>query len=187
MSKMLNGLILCGGKSTRMGKDKSLINYHGKPQRDYLFDLLRPFCNQVFISGSRNSKASQTVIPDHFDLDSPLNGILSAFHFDPFASWLIVPVDMPNVDSKAIEYLINHRNSQKTATCFLDSDRQNPEPLFAIWEAKAKPMLFDFFNSGGVSPRKFLLENDLYALKAPSTSLLRNVNTEEELRAFLKL
>jgi molybdenum cofactor guanylyltransferase len=186
MTKILNGLALSGGKSARMGKDKGQINYHGKPQRDYLVDILNPFCDQIFISSPKHVKASQTIIPDHFDLGSPLNGILSAFHFDPLASWLTVPVDMPNIDLKAIEYLVKNRDEHKTATCFFDSEGQNPEPLFTIWEAKAKPLLFDFFNSGETSPRKFLLENDVHMVVTPSASMLINVNTEEELKAFLK-
>jgi molybdenum cofactor guanylyltransferase len=185
MTKLLNGLVLCGGKSTRMGEDKSLIHYHGKSQRDHLVNILKPFCNEVFISASKHSKASQSIIPDHFDLDSPLNGILSAFHFDPFAAWLTLPVDMPNIDSKTIQYLIDHRDTHTVATCFLDSDGQNPEPLLTIWEAKAKPLLFDFFNSGEKSPRKFLLENDVCLLKSPVASALVNINTPEELQAFL--
>lgn len=167
-----------------MGKDKSAINYHGKPQREHLADLLRPFCDQVFVSVARDSKNNPTDIADHFNLDTPLNGILSAFHFDPFATWLTVPVDMPNIDAKAIEYLIKYRVEQKAATCFFDSSGQNPEPLFTIWEIKSKPMLFDFFNSGETSPRKFLQENDACFLKAPSKSILLNVNTEEELKLF---
>ena len=169
-----------------MGNDKGLINYHGKPQRDFLVDQLKPFCEQVFISGPKDSKVSQTTIPDHFDLDSPLNGILSAFHFDPLVAWLTVPVDMPNIDSKAIEYLLKHRDEHKAATCFLDSEGQEPEPLFTIWEARSKPMLFDFFNSGQVSPKKFLIENDVCLVKAPNISMLTNINTEEELQAYLK-
>jgi molybdopterin-guanine dinucleotide biosynthesis protein A len=182
----MNGLVLCGGKSSRMGKAKSLIQYHGKPQREYLVDLLKPLCEQVFISLPTGSKPTQTIIPDHFDLDSPLNGILSAFHFDPTACWLTVPVDMPNIDSKAIEYIIQHRDQRTCATCFFDSEGQNPEPLFAIWEAKAKPMLYDFFNSGETSPRKFLMENDVCLLKAPYKPMLVNINTEGDLSAFFK-
>ena len=185
MSKVIHGLVLCGGQSSRMGKDKSLINYHGKAQRDFLAELLKPFCDQVFISSPKNSKVSETNIPDHFDLDSPLNGILSAFHFEPLVTWLTVPVDMPNIDAKAIEYLIKHRDEHKTATCFLDSEGQDPEPLFTIWEAKSKPMLFDFYNSGQASPKKFLIENDVCLVKAPNVSWLTNINTEEELQAYL--
>jgi molybdopterin-guanine dinucleotide biosynthesis protein A len=183
-----NGLILAGGKSSRMEQDKALINYHGKPQLDYLCDILSTCCQEVFISAAKQSgiNTDKTIIHDQFDLDSPLNGILSAFHFDPDASWLTVPVDMPNLHAASIEFLLRHRNPKKTATCFLDTDGQRPEPLVTIWEAKAKPLLFDFYNSGGFSPRKFLEEHDIELLKAPHPSMLVNLNTTEELEAFLR-
>ena len=185
-NKNLNGLILAGGKSSRMGRDKSLINYHGKPQRDYLIDILAPFCDQVFISSAKQANVQPSTIQDHFNLESPLNGILSAFHFDPFTSWITLPVDMPNIDSHAVAYLLSHRDKRKTATCFLDSDGLGPEPLFTVWETKAKPLLFDFFNNGEFSPKKFLLQNDICLLKAPVSTILINVNTEEELQSYLR-
>ena len=46
----LNGLVLVGGKSERMGKDKGLIEYHGVPQREYLYHLLDNFSENTFIS-----------------------------------------------------------------------------------------------------------------------------------------
>jgi molybdopterin-guanine dinucleotide biosynthesis protein A len=180
----LNGLILAGGRSTRMEQDKGLINYHGKPQQEYLVDLLKPYCKEIFISSKENKK--QNTITDHFDLDSPLNGILSAFHFDPAVAWLTVPVDMPHLNSKAIEFLLRHRDPKKVATCFFDSDGKLPEPLVTIWEAKSKPLLFDYYNSGGFSPRKFLEENDVQLLQAPDPKILQNINTHEDLVLFLK-
>jgi len=180
----LNGLILSAGKSIRMGQDKGMIDYHGKPQREYLVDLLKPYCKEIFISSKESKK--QNTITDHFDLDSPLNGILSAFHFDPAVAWLTVPVDMPYLDRQAIEFLLRHRDPKKVATCFFDSDGKLPEPLVTIWEAKSKPLLFDFYNSGGYSPRKFLEENDVQLLQAPDLKMLRNINTTEDLRTFLK-
>ena len=46
----LYGLVLAGGRSTRMGQDKSLISYHGKAQREYMADLLGQWCSRTFIS-----------------------------------------------------------------------------------------------------------------------------------------
>jgi molybdenum cofactor guanylyltransferase len=186
MTNRINGLVLAGGASSRMGQDKGLINYHGKPQRDHLAEILRPLCDEVYISCLRSFKSPVTVIADHFNLQSPLNGILSAFHFDPESAWLTIPVDMPNIDGKTIEYLKANRNRQKLATCFLDSSGNSPEPLFTLWEDKARPALFDYFNSGGKSPRKFLEENDIELLPAPSKKLFVNINTEVDLAAFLK-
>lgn len=183
---MINGLILAGGKNSRMNHDKGLINYHGKPQYDFLTDLLKLFCQDVFISCSKEKLPSKNCIIDHFDLNSPLNGILSAFHYDPDATWITVPVDMPNIDKKVIEYLIKQRDTHKVATCFTDSDGKQPEPLLTIWEAKAKPILFDFFNSGGYSAKKFLQENDVNIIRCPHPEWLVNINTEEELKKYQK-
>ena len=46
----LYGLVLSGGRSTRMGKDKGLINYHGIPQRDYIYNLLNEVCDETYMS-----------------------------------------------------------------------------------------------------------------------------------------
>jgi molybdopterin-guanine dinucleotide biosynthesis protein A len=46
----VNGLVLAGGKSVRMGKAKDLLHWHGKEQRYFAADLLAPFCDEVFIS-----------------------------------------------------------------------------------------------------------------------------------------
>ncbi len=48
----MNGIILAGGQSSRMGQPKSLLEYHGKPQYQYAAELLNSFCAQVFISCS---------------------------------------------------------------------------------------------------------------------------------------
>ena len=46
----LKSLILAGGKSKRMGQDKGRINYHGKDQRSYLYELMHEFTDEVYIS-----------------------------------------------------------------------------------------------------------------------------------------
>lgn len=183
----INGLILSGGQSSRMGQDKGLIAYHGKPQREHLTELLRKFCNNVFVSCKRASGVPEDLHPlyDRFELDSPLNGILSAFQHDPTGAWLTVPIDMPLVDEAVLHYLVVHRDPRKLATCFYDSDGKNPEPLLAIWESAAAAPLQEFHRKGNISPRKFLQEHDVNLLTPPVPGLHRNINTPEELAKFL--
>ena len=76
---LLNGLVLAGGKSVRMGTAKDQLNWHGKEQRYFAADLLAPFCEEVFISCRQDQL-------DHFDTgyntltDTFLNmGLLEAF------------------------------------------------------------------------------------------------------------
>lgn len=188
LSQPLYGLILAGGKSLRMRFDKGLINYHGKPQRDYLRDLLGKYCSEVFTSckTAGNLPSSSNPIADIFQIDSPLNGILSAFQFNKTAAWLTVPVDMPMIDDAIIRYLVDHRDTSKTATCFFDSDGKNPEPLFTIWEPSAYLDLQQFYVDGKISPRDFLKQANVRIIAVPDAKFLININSEEDWMQFKK-
>jgi molybdopterin-guanine dinucleotide biosynthesis protein A len=177
----LNGLVLAGGRSTRMGQDKSLLNYHGKPQRGHLTDLLRPYCDQVFWSVNANQGVEptgngQSVIIDAFDLATPLNGILSAFQQEPAAAWLVVACDMPLLTSQSFDALLAGRNGAKLATVFYDSDGQLPEPLLGIYEPAFWPVLQQAVAQGQSSPRKLLRMNDIQLLTVPDVRELTNIN-----------
>jgi molybdopterin-guanine dinucleotide biosynthesis protein A len=182
----VNGLVLAGGKSSRMGYDKSLIDYHGKPQREYLFDILSRLCKKVFISCRKNHQVPNHLNPliDQFEIESPLNGILTAMTHDPHVSWLVVAVDMPMANERAIQYLLDHRDKEKVATCYIDSEHKNPEPLFSIWETKAVPLVKEFCAKGKFSPRDFLKGQDIQLLTPPSADVNININTPDELNQF---
>jgi molybdopterin-guanine dinucleotide biosynthesis protein A len=187
VNPQLFGLILAGGKSSRMGFDKGLIEFHGKPQREYLFKLLQQFCAQVFTSCKSSIDIPATLNPlvDQFDIESPLNGILSAFNYNPNVAWLTVPVDMPLVDEKNLAYLIGNRGHEHLATCFLDSEGKNPEPLLALWEEKSAIPLREFHKSGEISPRKFLKSSLVKIIKPVNANVLTNINSTDELKTFL--
>ena len=181
------GLVLAGGRSSRMGRDKGLIVYHNKPPREYIAALLGKFCSEVYVSCKAKEyiPAALNPLPDQFDLESPLNGILSAFEKNNSVAWLTVPVDMPYVDEAALAHLITHRNTNKMVTCFIDSDGKHPEPLLALWEAKAAIPLKLYYERGGISPREFLKQQDILLLHPPHKRIYQNINTPEELNDFL--
>ncbi len=159
-----------------------MLNYHGKPQRDYLFDLLGNFCTHVFTSCRKEQNIPPTLNPliDNFPVTGPLNGILTAFSHQPQSAWLIVAVDMPNVNAGVIELLISNRAEQKTATCFFNDETQQPEPLLTLWEAHAYPLLLAFAESGNVSPREFLKSHPVNLVDPPDSETLLNYNYPSE-------
>ncbi|MVM30242.1 NTP transferase domain-containing protein [Spirosoma sp. HMF4905] len=180
MSK-LNGLILAGGRSTRMGQDKSQLVYHGKPQREHLTDLLRPYCSVVFwsvnaIQSAELLNSNQLRIVDAFDITSPLNGILSAFQYDAEAAWFVVACDMPLLTGQSLDALAKGRNLAKMATVFYDSDGQLPEPLLGIYEPAFGPILHQAVKEGAYSPRQLLQQNDIQLVAAPNIRELTNIN-----------
>jgi molybdopterin-guanine dinucleotide biosynthesis protein A len=186
--EIINGLILAGGESSRMGSDKAMLSYFGRPQLEHLHDLLSPCCEKTFTSVKRNSQTSSAINPlaDQFELNSPLNGILSAFATNPKSAWLTLPVDMPYIDSEAISFLLANRDTAKAATCFYDSDGDKPEPLFAIWESLAYPLLEKYFRGNGKSVRGFLMSHEVKLLKAPDPKIHININNPEDYDLFKK-
>jgi len=177
----LNGLVLTGGRSTRMGSDKSQLIYHGKPQRDHLAELLAPYCEAVFWSVNAEQAvelgyAKQPIVIDRFDFPGPLNGVLSAFAQDASVAWLVVACDMPLLTSQSLDALLKGRNPAKLATVFYDSDGRFPEPLLGIYEPTFYPVLLQVMAAGYYSPRQALQQNDVQLLTVPDIHELANVN-----------
>jgi molybdopterin-guanine dinucleotide biosynthesis protein A len=185
-SMPLYGLILTGGKSNRMGKDKALMKYHGnKPQYKYLSDLLQPFCERViFAVGNRDSQVSHEITEDDKVYDEflhlgPLSGILSAFRKYPNVSFLVLAVDLPHVSVEAVSDLIDARNANFHATSYINSENK-PEPLFSIWEGSMFPTLLKSLLSGNTCPQKILKSLDINKIRPANELYISNVNTQEE-------
>jgi molybdenum cofactor guanylyltransferase len=176
----VNCLILIGGKSSRMGTDKSLLNYHGKPQREYLFNLAQKFCKEVCFSCREEQKFSEKTVIDKYAELGPISGILSAFAHDKNTAWLVLACDMPLINEKAFEILIKHRNIEKVATTFFNNENNAPDPLFTIYEPKAADLLLEYIKSGNKSPKMFLQNADIQLIKSEKNDFLKNINTKEE-------
>jgi len=180
----LNGLVLAGGKSQRMGSPKDKMNWHGKEQRYYAADLLASFCDQVFISCRQdqleNFDPNYNALTDTFLNMGPFGGILSALRSQRDAAWLVVACDLPLLDEKSLEFLIENRNIEKAATTYESPFDGLPEPLITIWEPKSYPLLLNFLGSGITCPRKVLINSDTLILKPGNPDSLMNVNTPED-------
>lgn len=181
----LNGLVLAGGKSQRMGNPKDKINWHGKEQRYFAADLLAPFCNEVFISCRKdqleNFDQNYNALTDTFLNMGPFGGILSALRSQRDKAWLVVACDLPLLDKKSLEFLIENRNIEKAATTYESPFDGLPEPLITIWEPKSYPLLLNFLGSGITCPRKVLISSDTLILKPGNPDSLMNVNTPEDM------
>ena len=182
----MNGLILNGGLSSRMGSPKSEIQYHNKPQHQYLFELLSEKCEGVYFSVKKNSSDfPYPQIEDRLDIQSPINGIYSALKYLQ-TSWLVVANDMPLVTEKTLDQLLSQRDPKKAVTCFYDSSGKRPEPLLSIWEPTSLELLEAYIKKGGISPRNFLETHDIKLITIENAEALLNINSKEELEIFRK-
>ena len=186
----LHGLVLAGGLSTRMQRDKGLLDYHGEAQREYAAGLLARYCRQVYLS-CRPDQAPEPggkfpFLPDTFTGLGPKGGILSALRHQPDTAWLVVACDLPLLDDETLHFLVSHRDPSRVATAFLDPEGKFPEPLVTIYEPRSYPVLLQMLGLGYSCPRKTLINSDVALLRAPNGKALTNVNEPAEYEKALR-
>lgn len=185
----INGLVLAGGESTRMGLDKGLMDYHGMPQREYLLKLLKTMTAEAYIS-CRPGQIDDALIPvieDTYDNLGPFGGILSAFRYDPESAWLVVACDFPLLNHQALEQLIHARNISSIATSFLDEHTLMPEPWITILEPKIYPLLQLYHAKGKSSLRGMLVDYNSHVIRSENPDILLNANTPDEANRLKQL
>ena len=92
----MNGYVLAGGRSTRMGRDKALLLWNGHPLIAHAVDLLRSAGVEPHIAGSRpDLGAFSPIIYDLHPGCGPLSGIEAALARCAEDAALFIPVDLP--------------------------------------------------------------------------------------------
>jgi molybdopterin-guanine dinucleotide biosynthesis protein A len=177
----LNGLVLAGGKSVRMGKDKGALDYHGKPQREFMADMLSQFCEKTYISVRENQgvESEYELLEDTFVGLGPFGAIASAMRKNPNTAWLVVACDLPLLDEKTLQFLVENRTASKVATAIYNPETDFPEPLITIWEPRSYQVMLNFLAQGYSCPRKVLINSEIELLKVKDVKVLLNVNDAE--------
>jgi molybdopterin-guanine dinucleotide biosynthesis protein A len=189
---MVNGLVLAGGKSVRMGTDKGLLQYHGAAQREHVYGLLQSVCKDVYLSCNAGqfaeAPAGMNKLQDAFLGLGPMGGILTAMQSAPDCAWLAVACDLPYLDDATLQYLYEHRDPSKFATAFMNEEQGFPEPMITLWEPRSYPLLLQFLGMGYSCPRKVLINSAIALLQVPDKKMLENINEPQGYQeAFKKL
>ena len=188
MSAPLKGLLLAGGHSRRMQRDKATIAYEGRSALERSLALLQPLVSEAFVSiradqAGDPSRAAHACLPDLIPDIGPIGGIHAALHADPNAAWLVLAIDLPFLDAATLQQLLANRAPQRLATAFLSSFDGKPEPLCAIFEPAARAAIDAWIAAGQRCPRAFLGRHDAQLLQLANARALDNINTGEEYAA----
>jgi molybdopterin-guanine dinucleotide biosynthesis protein A len=181
----LYGLLLTGGRSTRMKRDKARLEYAGKPQLDRAMELIAPLVSRAFVSVRTEQRddpqrtAYETIADLRSDL-GPLGGIQAAFHAYPSNAWLVLACDLPFLDVATVRHLIERRAVARLATAYRSAANGLPEPLCAIYEPSSRASLEEWIAQGLNCPRKWMSRGDVELLDLPNARALDNVNTANE-------
>jgi molybdenum cofactor guanylyltransferase len=188
------GLVLSGGLSTRMQRDKATLMYHGRTQLEWAMSLVIPRVERAFVSvrpGQNDPvRARYPQIVDRREGLGPLAGIMAAQACFPDAAWLVLACDLPFLDGATLDHLLASRDPARNATAFRASHpnpKHNglPEPLCAIYEPSSREPILAHVAAGKDCPRKFLINADTKLIDQPNPRALDNVNTPEEFGAAM--
>ena len=182
----LHGLVLAGGRSSRMQRDKAALEFRtGETQLDAAMKLLEGRVSRAYVSVRADqqddpARARYTRIVDRGEIEGPIAGISAAFASSPDVAWLVLACDLPFLDAATLDKLLLARDPSFDATAFRSTHDGLPEPLCAIYEPSARKAIAAQIAAGRNCPRKFLINAHTQLLDQPNPRALDNVNTVDE-------
>ncbi|TWT92701.1 molybdenum cofactor guanylyltransferase [Stieleria varia] len=200
----LLGIVLSGGKSSRMGRNKATLRTDASRGLSFLqhaVGRLRDVCHQVCVSADPTSLPHEILaetclqfadfIPDTITDAGPIAGVLSGLteaRRRGLEGILITPVDVPNLGVVQLNDLIAHwQADQRQVVCAVSSTDPDAsasfcaEPLIAIYPLLAQAELQSFALAGGRSLNRWLSEQTIGQVPMPPTAC-RNINCPDDLR-----
>lgn len=184
----VTGLVLSGGKSTRMGSDKGLLlkdgNSWSRVVADQISALDIPFkisINTGQLTEYQTIFNNHELIEDQLDLPGPLRGILSAHIQYPEKNWLVLACDMIDMDKETLLGALNAINEEPGKEFYVYRNETHYEPFGGIYTASGLQKVYDMHSRGLLA--SYSLQNILRLcnthglLSQSNKSAFRNYNT----------
>lgn len=188
----MTGAVLCGGKSSRMGRPKAFLPYGGKTMIEHRFHQMSDlFAEVVLVANDPDaySHLSVNVVKDIIPNRGPLVGILSALLVSQYEHTFVIACDMPLVDNRLIRSMAQQRHG--TDVLVLSHD-EGLEPLLGIYSKQCVQPLEESIFAGTLKAMDFLagINAKLYAHNESVVSQDRlpsyfNVNTPQDYSKLL--
>jgi len=187
----LCGLVLAGGRSSRMGRDKAaLVHPDGRPLARRCCDLLHEAGCATIVLSLRHDQEVPAGFAACRDVASvrdpagasagPITGMVAGMRLMPDADWLVLACDLPRLDLATLSHLVS---SQRTGEAFLAYRSEAdglPEPLCALYAAGSLPLLERALADDFRCPRKLLIRHECRLLEPVTARALDNANTPED-------
>jgi molybdenum cofactor guanylyltransferase len=183
------GLVACGGISSRMGEDKSMIVYHDIPQRYYVYGMLKPVCQKVFISCNSTQafeiNNGYDFLVDDFKYrnSGPMAALLTAFDMFKGRDILLIGCDYPFLDRNELMEFARFCEKQMRTTAFYDIKENCFEPLLGWYRSGDAEEINYQFSEGNYSIRQFLNKKKASKYLPSNRNCMTNVNDRSEFRS----
>jgi molybdenum cofactor guanylyltransferase len=181
------GLVLAGGESSRMGRDKGSLILNGQSLRHQVAGALAGSVDKVFLS-LRHGQSTEDFYQDRilWDIDETVRGpaaaLLAAHAYAPEATWFAIACDFPFVNDESVTFLreaYETPDEQSQIVCYCHEDG-TPEPLFAIWRPEAFRLLKQNVALAKHGPMHTLQMGPVVLVRPARKEWLINTNTPDE-------
>ena len=182
----ITGVILVGGKSRRMGKDKAFLEFLGKPLLERVLEIYRERFHRILLVGDRPERFAGYGLPVLEDIfpGSALGGLYTGLCHAPTEYVFISPCDLPFPNKDVLDHICSLR---KGFDAVVPTTQRGFEPLFALYAKKCiEPMrrllesgnycVYDFYPQVRI---RYVPDEELAPLAREGGSFL-NINTPEE-------
>ena len=192
------GLILCGGKSSRMGSDKGMIKLGVKTWAQIAVDKFVELNIPVNLSVNKDQyveyasvfSASNLIKDDEsLSLRGPLLGLLSVHLKYPDATIFLLACDMPLMHTAILKELLQHYEGNAAADAYVFTNDDELEPLCGIYKPKGLSTVVNKLQSGQLAKHsmKFMLEHVntfSFPLREEQKECFRNFNAHADLNGL---
>jgi molybdopterin-guanine dinucleotide biosynthesis protein A len=178
-------IILAGGKSSRMGTDKAMLDVHGILMIDHICSQLAPLFDSVIISSQDPdfSRAGMTVVKDLFPDNGPIGGIEAALRASTTERNFITTCDIPTIHTQLICNLM--ANLENCDISLFSFKQTNPEPLFAGYRKKVGIIALEQIKNKKLKLSDLFDKCQIQKVMHDDKSWYFNMNTPDEYRRFL--
>lgn len=190
------GLVLCGGKSSRMGSDKGLLTRpDGKRWSLYISELLAPFTQEVYfsINNTQDEQYSEFIEEHHLIIDQTFNqlngtlqGILSAHLKFPENNFLLASCDLQLLNSSVVAHLHKTHLHEPEYDVLLFKDEQFFHPTMALYTKSGLAKLHTAYKKGLLNNKSMhfaihLLNAKTFILNELQQQQLKNFNNTNDI------
>lgn len=183
----MTGLVLAGGRSRRMGRDKALIEVAGDALVLRVGRVLEEVCDRVLVASGQDDRyeLGWEQVPDLAPDAGPLAGILAGLEAADTDLVAVVAVDMPYADARVLQLLADEWMGEAAVVPLVD---ERVQPLHGIYATAAAPSLRRLVEAGKRSVVPSLSEvgarvvgEEIWGEADPEGRFARNVNRPEDL------
>jgi molybdopterin-guanine dinucleotide biosynthesis protein A len=186
----ITGLILCGGRGSRMGGvDKGLQNHRGLPLALHALLRLQPQVREVMINANRNLSAYESmgtaVWPDPVaDYPGPLAGWLAGLEHCETPYMVTVPCDTPDFPANLVVRLaaaLQAEDAEIAMAATLEDGRVQVQPVFCLMKSELMESLVAYLQAGERKIDRWTAKHRCAQVMFDDSGAFFNANTPQEL------